>query len=69
MCHGSIDPKYLMQDAEARLRAADAVREADGTSDGRVPPELMGGLGGVWARMAQVFVRRSTGLVRVHPAE
>lgn len=57
MCHGAIDPKYLVQDGDMRLRAAGAVRAADGARDGQVPPELMGGLRGVWARMAQVFRR------------
>lgn len=57
MCHGSIDPKFLMRDAEARLHAAGAVREADGATDGQLPPELMGGLRGVWARVAQSFAR------------
>lgn len=49
MCHGSIDPKFLMGDAEHRYRAT-AV-EPTGEPSGVMPPELMGGLRGVWARI------------------
>ncbi len=50
MCHGSIDPKLLMRDAEERYRASAVVAATTGPSR-ELPPELMGGLRGVWARI------------------
>lgn len=49
MCHGSIDPKFLMRDVETRycVTAVEPTR----ASTGKIPPELMGGLRGVWARI------------------
>lgn len=63
MCHGSVDPKFLMQDAEARYRATAVAPTPQPSAE--IPPELMGGLRGVWARVTQMFARAP----RVHPAE
>lgn len=60
MCHGSIDPKFLMRDAEDRFRATATAPASEPT--GELPPELMGGLKGVWARL---FVRAP----KTYPAE
>ena len=64
MCHAQLDPKLLMQDAADRYRIAQpsTQREESRVSDTGVPPELMGGFGGVWARLnARVpAVRRPT---------
>lgn len=64
MCHGSIDPKILMRDAETRYRTAAAERPATEPS-GTLPPELMGGWRGVWARIAHLLVK----IPAVHPAK
>ncbi|GAB5449112.1 hypothetical protein [Gymnodinialimonas sp.] len=49
MCHGSLDAKLLMREAEDRVRVTAAA--ADTAPSGALPPELMGGLAGVWARL------------------
>lgn len=58
MCHGDIDPRILMQDAEARLRQAGAVRVEGRDGDTEIPADLMGGLRGVWARLARAIHRQ-----------
>ncbi len=57
MCHGSIDPKILMRDAEARFRKGVVARPATEPS-GSMPPELMGGWRGVWARTVTRLTQR-----------
>lgn len=51
MCHGHIDPKTLMREAEDRYRAGVAVENNATARSGAVPAELIGGLRGVWARL------------------
>ncbi len=57
MCHGSIDPKFLMREVEDRVRTA-APAPSNEASPGSLPPELMGGWRGAWARLAALFPRR-----------
>ncbi len=63
MCHGSIDPKLLMRDAGDRYRATAVAPTTQPSRE--LPPELMGGLHGVWARIALRFERSKP----LHPAE
>ena len=53
MCHGHIDPRTLMIEAEMRYRAAqprpDVAQPGDAAPE--LPPELTGGLKGLWARV------------------
>lgn len=53
MCHGHIDPKMLMREAEDRFRAAQPApsQARDKDAPVQVPPEFIGGLRGVWARI------------------
>lgn len=63
MCHGSIDPKFLMREAEDRYHAT-AVAPTTAPSR-ELPPELMGGLSGVCARLRGLFPKPA----QIHPAE
>jgi hypothetical protein len=63
MCHGSIDPKFLMRDAEDRYRATAVAPTPQPSRE--LPPELMGGVRGVWARLVAPFIRAKP----IHPAE
>lgn len=60
MCHGHIDPKTLMREAEDRYRiaqpASDETRASDRPTE--IPPELIGGLKGVIARLRARLPRR-----------
>lgn len=52
MCHAQLDPRLLMQDAEERYRAARPLSPSvDDRDAATIPPELIGGLRGVVARM------------------
>ncbi|MEM7724069.1 MAG: hypothetical protein AAF376_17105 [Pseudomonadota bacterium] len=61
MCHGHIDPKTLMREAEERYRIAQPVSTSNRTSDQptEIPPELIGGLKGVFARLRARLPHRS----------
>jgi hypothetical protein len=62
MCHAHVDPKYLMQDTEATFRAAQAASQAEGAAletDVTIPPHLIPGWRGVWARLRAFVPRRA----------
>ncbi len=58
MCHGAIDPRLEMRDAEDRVRASAADLSRASVPEGHVPPELIGGLRGAFARVAALVSRR-----------
>jgi len=69
MCHASIDPKFLLSDAEDRYRAAQGQFAHSATEEAletEIPPQFIPGWRGVWARVARVLPRRSAPVV---PAE
>jgi hypothetical protein len=55
MCYGHVDVKVLEREAQERLRGA-APLSAPEMSVG-LPPELIGGWRGVWARFAMTLRR------------
>jgi hypothetical protein len=60
MCHAQLDPKLLMQDAERRYRAAQPASVTAETQDGAtIPPDLMGGVRGIVARLMARLARLS----------
>jgi len=70
MCCAEINPKYLMQDTEARFRAAQAASPTEGAAvdtDVTIPPHLIPGWRGVWARLRAILPRQAR--PAVFPAE
>ncbi|MEJ6391344.1 hypothetical protein [Gymnodinialimonas ulvae] len=53
MCYGHVDAKVLEREVQDRLRAAQ--RAPHDTAPEGLPPELMGGLRGVFARVSAVL--------------
>lgn len=51
MCYGQVDAKTLERETMDRLRAARPAAKADARAEADLPPDLMGGLAGVWARL------------------
>ncbi len=49
MCYGSLDPKHLMREMDARLKPLAHFAEAEKTADAPLAPGLMARLRGVWA--------------------
>ena len=62
MCMGSIDPKYLMRDAEARMKGVAFARDVS-EEPGEVPT------GGLWVRLVAMFRRKQVeGSGEWHPS-
>lgn len=51
MCYGQVDPRLLEREAMDRLRAARPRARTDGRAEAGPPPELMGSLPGLAARL------------------
>ena len=50
MCYGGVDPKYLMRDAEARMKGVAFARDVS-EEPGQMPT------GGLWPRLVAFFRR------------
>jgi hypothetical protein len=62
MCYGQVDAKTLEREAMDRLRAAQHATRTEAPAEDGVPPELMGGVAGVLARLrAAILPRRTRG--------
>lgn len=55
MCHAAVDAKTLEREAMDRLRAARPAPVAESRPEDGPPPELIGGLAGVVARLRAAF--------------
>lgn len=55
MCHGHVDAKTLERETMDRLRAARPVARSETPAEDGPPPELIGGLAGVVARLRAAF--------------
>jgi hypothetical protein len=51
MCYGHVDAKTLERETMDRLRAARPVARSETSAEDGPPPELIGGLAGVVARL------------------
>lgn len=60
MCHGHVDAKTLERETMDRLRAARPVARSETPADDGPPPELIGGLAGVVARLRAALRTRRT---------
>jgi hypothetical protein len=63
MCHAFVDAKTLERETLERLRATRPALKGETPASDGPPPELMGGIAGVLARLRAVF--RHGRLVRV----
>jgi len=69
MCHGAIDPKTLMREAEDRYRAVQPAASAEGeAADETIPPQFIPGFRGVVARVRALLPRRAAGATGRGPA-
>jgi hypothetical protein len=55
MCYGHVDAKTLERETMDRLRAAQPATRPEKAAEDGPPPELMGGLAGVVARVRRVL--------------
>ena len=72
MCHGHVDPKFMLRETEDQVRAAQAAQAAltdksgAAGADTEIPPQFIPGWRGVWARIRHLIPRRRAAVV---PAE
>lgn len=58
MCHGHVDLRTIEREVQDRLRAAKPVVRKAEDERNPVPPGLIGGLPGVFARLSALLPRR-----------
>jgi hypothetical protein len=59
MCHGHVDLRTIEREVQERLRAASPVIRDAGDEPITVPPDLIGGIPGLLARLRALLPRRA----------